>query len=294
MSHLVECVPNFSDGRHPDILAAIVSAIAAVPAVKVLDYSADVDHNRSVVTFVAPPETVVDAAFAGIATAAKLIDLDQHTGEHPRMGATDVCPFIPLEGVTLEQCVALAQTLGERVGQELHIPVYLYEAAATRPERQNLADVRRGGYETIKATIATDPAREPDYGPKQVGAAGAIAIGARDFLVAFNVFLTTSDVTIAKRIAKAIRHSSGGLRFVKAIGLDVDGKAQVSMNLTHYKRTPLHRVVEMIRREAARYGVGIASSELIGLIPQDALLDAAVWYLQLDEAVKDRVLESRL
>lgn len=294
MQKIVECVPNFSEGRRPEVVQQIVDAIAAVDGVKMLDFSSDADHNRSVVTFVAPPETVGDAAFAGIAKAAELIDMTKHTGGHPRMGATDVCPFIPIKGVTMDDCVAIAKKLGQRVGEELGIPVYLYEKAATRPERENLAKVRKGQYEGIRDTIATDPARTPDFGPAKMGTAGATAIGARQFLIAFNVYLNTDNVEIAKKIGKAVRHSGGGLRYVKAMGLEVDGKAQVSMNLTDFTGTPIFRVVEMIRREAARYGVGIASTELIGLIPQQALIDAAVWYLQLDGFSPEQVLENRL
>lgn len=294
MQKIVECIPNFSEGRRPEIVAEIVAAIAGVTGVKILDYSLDADHNRSVVTFIAPPETVGEAAFAGIATAAKLIDMTQHTGGHPRLGAADVCPFVPLQGVTMEDCVAIARAVGERVGRELNIPVYLYEAAATRPERQNLAQVRQGQYEGLRQAITTDPARAPDFGPVELGSAGAVAIGARGPLIAFNVYLTTAEVEIARKIAKAIRHSSGGLRFVKAMGLLVNGKAQVSMNLTDFARTPIFRVVEMIRREAARYGVGIVSTELIGLIPQQALIEAAAWYLQLDGFGATQVLENQL
>ena len=294
MQKIVECVPNFSEGRRPEVVRQIVDAIAAVEGVSILDYSSDADHNRSVVTFTAPPETVGDAAFAGIAKAAKLIDMTRHSGGHPCMGATDVCPFVPIKGVTMDDCVEIAKALGKRVGDELNIPVYLYEAAATRPERQNLAKVRKGQYEGIRDTIAADPSRTPDFGPARMGSAGATAIGARPFLIAFNVYLNTDDVEIAKKIGKAVRHSGGGLRFVKGMGLLVDGKAQVSMNLTDFTRTPVFRVVELIRREAARYGVSIESSELIGLIPQQALVDAAVWYLQLDGFSPEQVLENRL
>ncbi len=294
MQKIVECVPNFSEGRRPEVVRQIVDAIAAVEGVSILDYSSDADHNRSVVTFTAPPETVGDAAFAGIAKAAELIDMTRQSGGHPRMGATDVCPFVPIKGVTMDDCVEIAKALGKRVGDELNIPVYLYEAAAARPERHNLAKVRKGQYEGIRDTIATDPSRAPDFGPARMGSAGATAIGARPFLIAFNVYLNTDDVEIAKKIGKAVRHSSGGLRFVKGMGLLVDGKAQVSMNLTDFTRTPVFRVVEMIRREAARYGVSIASSELIGLIPQQALIDAAAWYLQLDGFSPEQVLENRL
>ena len=294
MQKLVECVPNFSEGRRPEVVADIVQAIEAVNGVRILDYSADADHNRSVVTFVAPPETVGHAAFAGIKTAAEQIDMTRHQGQHPRIGATDVCPFVPLRGVTLDDCAAIARLLGRRVGDELGIPVYLYEAAAARPGRRNLADVRRGQYEGLRQAIKTDLARAPDFGPAELGPAGATAIGARDFLIAFNVFLTTDNLEIANQIARAVRHSGGGLRYVKAMGVLVNGKAQVSMNLTNFRRTPIHRAVELIRREAARFGVAIESSELIGLAPQQALLDAAAWYLQLDKLEAGQALESRL
>ena len=294
MQKIVECIPNFSEGRRPEVVAEIVGAIAAVAGVKVLDHSLDADHNRSVVTFIAPPETVGEAAFAGIAAAARLIDLTRHSGAHPRIGAADVCPFVPLKEVTMADCVAIARAVGERVGRELHIPVYLYEAAATRPERENLANVRQGEYEGLRQVIAADPNRAPDFGPAELGPAGATAIGARGPLIAFNVYLTTSDVEIARKIAAAIRHSSGGLRFVKAMGLLVKGKAQVSLNLTDFTRTPIFRVTELIRREAARYGAGIESSELIGLIPQQALIEAAAWYLQLEGFEPDQVLENRV
>jgi glutamate formiminotransferase/formiminotetrahydrofolate cyclodeaminase len=294
MRQLVECIPNFSEGRRADVIDRIAAEITAVPQVQLLDRESDADHNRTVLTFVGAPEAVVEAAFRSIRRAAELIDLDQHQGAHPRIGATDVVPFIPIEGVTMADCVALAKRLGQRVGEELGIPVYLYEAAATRPENQNLADIRKGEYEGLKTAILTDPNRRPDYGKAELGKAGATVIGARAPLIAFNVYLTTSDVDIAKKIAKAIRHQTGGLRFVKALGLLVDGKAQVSMNLTDYTQTAVFRVVEMIRREAARYGVGIQSSELIGLIPQQALFDAAQWYLQIDNFTPKQVLENRL
>ncbi len=294
LTPLVECVPNFSEGRRPEVIVRIVDSIRAVPGVAVLDRSSDADHNRTVVTFAGPPEAVEAAAFEAIATAAKLIDLNTHRGEHPRIGATDVVPFIPLRGVTMDDCVAIAKRLGERVGRELNIPVYLYESAATRPDRENLANVRKGEYEGLKEAIQTDPDRAPDFGPAALGPAGATVIGARPFLVAFNVYLNTDKVEIANKIAKAIRHSSGGLRFVKALGLLVEGQAQVSMNLTDFRRTPIARVVEMIRSEAARYGVQPTHSELVGLIPEDALVDAAQWYLQLDGFTPDQILERKL
>lgn len=291
---LVECVPNFSEGRRPEVVDAIAAAIAAAEGVRLLDRSSDPDHNRSVITFAGPPEAVVEGAFRGIERAAALIDLEQHQGVHPRMGAADVVPFVPLEGVTLADCAALAHQLGRRVGAELGLPVYLYEAAATRPERQRLELLRQGGYEALKNSIATDPARQPDYGPPQLGPAGAVIIGARGLLVAYNVFLNTDDVSVAQQIAAALRHSSGGLRYVKALGLLVGGRAQVSMNLTDVLQTPLPHIMEMIRSQAARYGTSVHHAELIGLIPQQALIAAAQWYLQLDAFQPDQVLETRL
>ncbi|MDD2921703.1 MAG: glutamate formimidoyltransferase [Anaerolineales bacterium] len=294
MTQLIECIPNFSEARRPEIIDQIIAAIQSVSEVKMLDRSSDLDHNRTVLTFAGSPAGVEEAAFRAIKTASELIDLDKHTGAHPRMGATDVCPFVPLGGVTMDDCIAIANRLGERVGGELNIPVYLYEAAATRPERANLENIRRGQYEGIKVDIEVDPNRAPDFGPSKLGSAGATVIGARNPLIAFNVYLTTDDVSIAKKIAKSIRHSSGGLRYVKGLGLLVDGRAQISMNLTNFHDTPIARVVEFIRREAQRYGVGIHHSELVGLIPQEALTDAAVWYTQLDQFDKAQVLESRL
>ena len=272
----------------------IVAAIQSVSDVKLLDRSSDLDHNRTVLTLAGTPAGVEEAAFRAIKTAAELIDLNNHTGEHPRIGATDVCPFVPLSEATMEECVAVAKQLGQRVGSELGIPVYLYEAAATRPERTNLENIRKGQYEGLRAEIESNPERVPDFGPAKLGTAGATVIGARNPLIAFNVYLTTSDVDVAKKIAKAIRQSSGGFRYVKGLGMLVEGRAQVSMNLTNFRETPVARVVEMIRREAQRYGVGVHHSELVGLIPQEALTDAAVWYMQLDQFDKSQVLESRL
>lgn len=294
MPALIECVPNFSEARRPEVVQAIVDAMRAVPGVRVLDVSADRDHNRTVVTCVGDATAMEAGAFAAIATAAALIDLDQHRGEHPRIGATDVVPFIPLRQATMGDCIALAQRLGERVGRELGIPVYLYEAAATRPDRQNLAHLRRGQYEGLKSAIETDPERRPDFGPARLGTAGATAIGARPLLIAYNVYLNTSDVGIAKKIARAVRYSSGGLRYVKALGLLVGGQAQVSMNVTDFRHTPVHRVVDMIRREAARYGTSVLRSELVGLMPQAALVDAAQWYLQLDGLQDEHIIEHKL
>jgi glutamate formiminotransferase / formiminotetrahydrofolate cyclodeaminase len=291
---LVECIPNFSDARRPEVITAIRAAVSAVPGVHVLDQHSDLDHNRTVITFVGSPAGVEEAAFQAIAKAAELIDLNQHTGEHPRIGATDVVPFVPISDISMTECVEIARRLGKRVGEELSIPVYLYEEAATRPERQNLENIRRGQYEGLKEELGHKPERDPDFGPTQLGPAGATVIGARQPLIAYNVYLTTNDVSIAQRIARAIRHSSGGLRYVKAMGLLVEGQAQVSMNLTNYRQTPVARVVELIRREAQRYGVGIHHSELVGLIPQEALVNAAIWHLQLDPFEPEQILEQRL
>ena len=291
---LIECIPNFSEARRPEVIDQIVAAIQSVSDVKLLDRSSDLDHNRTVLTFAGSPAGVEEAAFRAIKTAAELIDLNEHSGEHPRIGATDVVPFVPLSDASMEECIAIAKRLGERVGGELNIPVYLYEAAATRPERTNLENIRKGQYEGLKNEIESNSERKPDYGPAKLPKAGATVIGARNPLIAFNVYLTTDDVGIAKKIAKAVRHSTGGLRYVKGLGLLVDGRAQVSMNLTDFHETPIARVVEFIRREAQRYGVSIHHSELVGLIPQEALVDAAVWYTQLDQFSPDQILERRL
>jgi glutamate formiminotransferase / formiminotetrahydrofolate cyclodeaminase len=291
---LVECIPNFSEARRPKVVDEIAAEVTSVLETRLLDRSSDLDHNRTVLTFAGPPEAVEESAFLAIKRAAELINLDQHTGAHPRIGATDVVPFVPLSGVTMEDCVAMARRLGERVGKELGIPVYLYEAAATRPERTNLENLRRGQYEGLKTEIETNIERRPDYGPAKLGTAGATVIGARNPLIAFNAYLTTENVEIAKKIAKAIRQSSGGMRYCKALGLMVEGRAQVSINLTNFRETPVYRVVELIRREAQRYGVTIHHTELVGLIPQEALVDSAVWYTQLDGFSPEQVLESRL
>jgi len=271
---LVECVPNFSEGRRPEIVDAIRAAIAAVPAVHILDVSSDPSHNRSVITFVASVERAADAAFAGIAKARDLIDLTVHQGEHPRLGATDVVPFIPLEGATMDDCVALARRLADRVGRELEIPVYLYERAATRPDRENLADIRRGEFEALRNEIGTNPARDPDFGPRQIHpTAGAVVIGARPFLVAYNVYLgPTSNLAVAKDVAKAVRGSSGGLRYVKGLGLEVDGQAQVSMNLVDIEKT----------------------CEVVGLVPERALFETAARHVQLRDFSPDLVLERKV
>ena len=291
---LVECIPNFSEARRPDVVDAILQAITAIPGVTLLDRHSDSDHNRTVVTFIGAPQAVEEAAFQGIRKAAELIDLNKHTGSHPRIGATDVVALVPIRDVSMADCVALARRLGQRVGQELKIPVYLYEEAAIRPERQNLENIRRGQYEGLKAEIKANPARKPDYGPARLGPAGATVIGARHPLIAFNVYLDSDDVSIAKAIARNIRASSGGLPCVKALGMLVEGRAQVSMNLANYRQTPIQQVMEAIRREAKKNKVKIHHSEVVGLIPQEALTDAAVACLQLEGFRMDQILEQRL
>ncbi|MSP12630.1 MAG: glutamate formimidoyltransferase [Chloroflexi bacterium] len=297
MSALVECVPNFSEGRRREVVEDIVATIRSVSGVAVWDVQMDGNHNRSVISFVAPPEAAAEAAFRATRRAAELIDLDTHRGEHPRMGATDVIPLVPIREITMEECVTVARRLGQRIGEELHLPVYLYEEAATREERRDLANVRRGEYEGIRNQIETNPERFPDFGPCKMGKAGAVAVGARSPLIAYNVNLGTNNLGIAKEIAKAIRNSSGGLRYAKALGMALAdrGIVQVSINFTNYEKTPIFRTVEMIRREAARYGVPIVSSEVIGLLPQQALVDAAIWYLQLENFDRQsQILEQRL
>src|SRR5436190_965456 len=293
---LVECVPNFSEGRRPEIVARIRDAIAAVKGVHLLDVSSDQSHNRTVITLVVPVESAVDAAFAGIAAARDHIDLTKHQGEHPRMGAADVIPFIPLEGSTMEDCIVLARTLGEWVGRELQVPVFLYERAATRPDRENLADVRRGEFEGLRDEIGRNPARKPDFGPERVHpSAGAVAIGARPFLVAYNVYLgPASNLQVAKDVAKAVRGSSGGLRYVKGLGLEVDGQAQVSMNLVDTEKTPLHRAFEMVKMESEARGVSPTWSEIVGLVPERALFDTAARHVQLRNFTTSMVLEHKV
>jgi glutamate formiminotransferase len=294
---LVECVPNFSEGRRPEVLDEIVGAMTAVEGVRLLDKEMDADHNRAVVTIIGAPEAVLEGAFLGIEKASQLLDLTKHEGEHPRMGATDVCPFVPIQGVTMDDCVELAKRLGKRVGEELSIPVFLYEAAATRPSRENLAKVRKGQFEGLSEEIGTNPEKDPDYGPKKIHpTAGAIAIGARPFLIAYNINLGTAELPVAKAIAKSIRHSGGGLRYVKALGFEIKdrGIVQVSINMVNFKGTPLFRVFEMVKSEAARYGVPVIGSEVVGLVPADALVDVAEFYLRLESFARDQVLENRL
>lgn len=294
---LVECVPNFSEGRDEGVVRAIASAIAATPGAVVLDTEMDADHHRSVITFVAPPEVVVEAALAGAAAAVERIDLNRHRGAHPRIGALDVLPFVPLAGVTLEDCVRLAERAATELWKRLKVPCYLYEAAARRPERVQLENIRRGQFEALREEMAVKPERAPDVGePVLHPTAGAATVGARKFLIAYNVNLHTPDVEVAKRIAKAVRFSSGGFRHVKAMGVALEsrGMAQVSMNLTDFESTPVHRVFGAVKREAERYGVSVAGSEIIGLIPRKALEMTADYYLQVENFDPSQVLENRL
>jgi glutamate formiminotransferase len=294
MQTLVECVPNFSEGRDKSKVDAIVEAMK-LDGVYLLDREMDADHNRCVITLVGERDAIQEAAIRGVGKAAELIDLNQHRGAHPRLGAADVVPFIPIEGVSVEDCVAMARHVGAEIWKRYQIPVYLYEAAAASPERQNLENIRRGQFEGIRDEIATNIARKPDFGDSRLHAtAGACVVGARKFLIAYNIFLNTPDVDVAKKVAKAVRFSSGGLRFVKAAGFLVRGQAQVSMNLTDFEQTPIHRVFEMVRAEAARYGVVPVSSEIIGLIPKKALEQAAEWFLQVEKFDSSLILENRL
>jgi glutamate formiminotransferase len=294
MSTLIECVPNFSEGRDKAKVDAIVEAMK-MDGVYLLDREMDADHNRCVITLVGSREAIGEAAIRGVGKAAELIDLTRHQGAHPRMGAADVVPFIPIEGVTIEDCVAIANQVAEEIWKRFQIPTYLYEAAARTPERQNLENIRRGQFEGIRDEIATNPARRPDFGEARVHpTAGATVVGARKFLIAYNVFLNTPDVEIAKKVAKAVRFSSGGLRYVKGAGFSVRGLAQVSMNLTDFEQTPIARVFETVKREAARYGASPLSSEIVGLIPKKALEDAAEWFLQVENFDSSLILENRL
>jgi glutamate formiminotransferase / formiminotetrahydrofolate cyclodeaminase len=290
----VECVPNFSEGRDKAKVDAIVEAMK-IPGVYLLDHEMDADHNRCVITLVGEREAIQEAAIRGVGKAVELIDLTKHQGAHPRMGAADVVPFIPIDGVTLEDCVAMAKHVGAEIAKRFAIPVYLYEAAAATPERQNLENIRRGQFEGIRAEIETNPSRRPDFGEAKVHpTAGATVVGARKALIAYNVFLNTADVDVAKKIAKAVRASSGGFRFVKGAGFLVRGMAQVSMNLTDFEQTPIARVFETVKREAARYGVMPVSSEIVGLIPKAALEQAAEWFLQVENFDSSLILENRL
>jgi len=293
---LVECVPNFSEGRDLTVIAAIRDAIAATAGAHVLDVSSDPSHHRTVITFVATLEAAVPAALAAMRVARDRIDLTKHQGEHPRIGATDVVPFIPLDGATMDDCVALARELGAAAFEQLGIPVYLYERAASTPARENLADVRRGEFEGLRDEVRTNAARRPDFGGAELHpTAGATAIGARPFLVAYNIYLgDKSNLPVAKEVAKAIRGSSGGLRYVKGLGMEVDGQAQVSMNLVDTEKTPLHRVFDFVKAEAAAYGVAPTWSEIVGLVPERVMLEAGARHIQLRGFSKAMLLETKV
>jgi glutamate formiminotransferase/formiminotetrahydrofolate cyclodeaminase len=297
MKRLIECVPNFSEGRDPAKVDAIIAAMSGVPGVYVLDREMDADHNRCVVTLAGEPDAVAEAALLGTGKAMELIDLTKHTGAHPRVGATDVLPFIPIDGVTIEDCVALARRVGDEIWKRYRIPVFFYEAAATRPDRVNLENVRRGQFEGLRKEMKKNHERQPDVGePKLHPTAGVTVVGARKFLIAYNVNLNTSDVGIANKIAKAIRFSSGGLRYVKSMGVELKARnlAQVSINLTDFEQTPMHRVYEMVKREAERYGAAPVGSEIVGLIPKKAIEMAADFFLQLENFSPAQVFENKL
>ena len=288
---LIECIPNFSEGRRGAVIDKIEAAIASGGA-HVLDVSSDVDHNRTVITLAGTPEAIEESAYRGIQTAAEYIDLTKHAGVHPRIGATDVVPFVPLQNASMADCVRIAKRLGQRVGKQLDLPVFLYADAATEQKRENLAEIRRGGYERLQSRI--NQGLLPDYGSKTVGTAGAVVIGARGPLIAFNAYLDTGDVQVAKRIAVAIRESSGGLPGIKALGFLVDSQAQVSMNITDYTKTSLYEVISAIHAEAQQHGTHVQSTEIIGLVPQQALLDAALQCLQVRQADYAKTIEHRL
>jgi glutamate formiminotransferase/formiminotetrahydrofolate cyclodeaminase len=297
MKKLIECVPNFSEGRDAAKVDAIVAAMREVPGVYLLDRESDADHNRSVITLAGEPEPVAEAALRGVGKAAELIDLTKHTGAHPRLGATDVVPFIPIEGVAIEDCVALSKKVGREIWERYRIPVYFYEAAAQRPERTNLENIRKGQFEGVREEVLRNPDRAPDVGePRLHATAGATVVGARKFLIAFNINLNTPDLEIAKKIGKNIRFSNGGLRYVKAMGVDLRARnlAQVSINMTDFEQTPLHRVFEMVKREAERYGVSIVGSEIVGLIPKRAIEITADFFLQLENFSPAQVFENKL
>ncbi len=295
MDKIIECVPNFSEGRRREVVDAIGDAIASA-GVKILDREMDADHNRSVITFAGEPSAVEEGMFRGIKKAAELIDLDTHRGEHPRIGATDVVPFVPVRGVTMEDCIAMARRVGERAARELDLPVYLYERAATRPENRDLAYIRRGEYETLKKEIASDPTRVPDFGPRRIGKAGATVIGARPYLIAYNVNLATDNLQIAKDIARAIREKTGSLKSVKAKGFMLHERniAQVSMNLTDFNVTGMLTAFNTVKAEAEKRGVQVLESELIGLVPLEALTQIAAQALRLPSLSASQVVEMKI
>src|ERR1700752_3566159 len=297
MRRLIECVPNFSEGRDPAKVDALIQTMSKVPGVWVLDHEMDADHNRCVITLAGDPDAVAEAALSGTGKAIELIDMNHHTGAHPRVGATDVVPFIPIEGVSLEDCVALARRVGNEIWKRYRIPVFFYEAAATRPDRVNPENVRRGQFEGLREEMKKNHDRQPDVGePKLHPTAGVTVVGARKFLIAYNVNLNTSDISVANKIAKAIRFSSGGLRYVKSMGVELKARnlAQVSINLTDFEQTPMHRVYEMVKREAERYGVTPVGSEIVGLIPKKAIEMAGDYFLQLENFSPSQVFENKL
>ncbi len=297
MNKIVECVPNFSEGRKPETVARLVAAIETVDTACVLDTHIDPDHNRSVITFVASPQMIVEAALRAVGLAAQLIDMRVHSGVHPRLGATDVLPFVPIRGVTIADVAAIAHQAGERIARELSIPVFFYERAALKPERVNLEDVRRGALELLREQIAVEPSRAPDVGPLRVHeTAGAIAVGARPFLIAFNVNLNTRDVSVAKQIARAVRARHGGLPFLKALGFELSTRrqVQVSMNLVNYETTGMTAAYNAVRAEAERLGVEIASAEIVGLVPEKALDRSAEYFAKLENFSEDKIFERRL
>ena len=296
MAKLVECIPNVSEGRRTEVIESLVGVIKEVPGVVLLDYSSDASHNRSVITMVGDPDSVGEAAFRLAKAARDNIDLNHHTGEHPRMGAIDVIPFVPIKEMSVAECEELSKKVGERIYNELSIPVFLYEESATAPHRKNLAAIRKGQFEGMAEKVKQDK-WHPDYGNDEIHpTAGVVAVGARAPLVAFNINLGTSDITVADKIAKIIRESSGGLKYVKALGVMLEDRniAQVSINMCNYEKTPLYRVFELVRAEAARYGVNIIGSEIIGLTPMGALIDTAEYYLKIENFSRAQVLENRL
>jgi glutamate formiminotransferase len=297
MSRLVECVPNFSEGRRPEVVTAIADSIADVDSACILDTHVDPDHNRSVITFVSAPERVVDAAVRGVTKAAELIDMRTHRGEHPRLGATDVLPFVPIQGVTMEECVRLAHEAGERIAAELAIPVYFYEQAARRPDRRNLEDVRRGALELLREQIVTHSDRAPDVGmPNVHETAGAIVIGARPILIAFNVVLRSTDIRVARQIARTIRARDGGLACLKALAFQLQSKGlvQVSMNLIDYRVTGMTEAFDAVKREAESVGIEVSTAEIVGLVPREALDEKAEYFSRLENFSEARILENQI
>lgn len=296
MARILQCVPNFSEGRNKEVIEAIVDEVRKVDEVKLLDYSSDKDHNRTVVTIIGEPEKVLEAAFNACKKASELIDMTKHVGEHPRMGATDVIPLIPISDINEEDTIKMSKKLGKRIGEELNIPVYLYEKSASAPHRENLAKVRKGQYEGMAEKLKEEE-WAPDFGPNELNIkAGVTAVGARMPLVAFNVNLDTDDLSIAKKIGKAVRGSSGGFAYCKALGIEIKERniVQVSMNMVDYTKTPLYRVFDMIEREANRYGVNVIGSEIIGLVPMNALIDCANYYLKVEDFDESQILEKRI